>query len=368
MKVLVTAGPIPARLDSVKFVTNRFKGGLAAKTAASLASSFDVEVVKWRYARLELPAGVAVRDVDDVLSYREAVLASDADAFVLAAGVANLMPVSPWEGKFPSHDYEPGEEFAIQFAISPRIIDEVKKVHPRSTLIGYKLFDGSEEELIRAGFHTMRDSRANVVFCNHPATAKSEKIALTADGARIGMTFDEHVDFIRRAVQLEWYRTYVVRTGIVRDSAAYARMDRLLERVKKAAFTSGEISFGTLAMRAETGFITTTRGKRDRGVCQVFSVDPSSRTVTADAKATMNAPMLHRLFEEFPDARFVLHAHGKIPGLLPGMVHPYAFPGTTEEDRIPASRVLSVDHHGYYAVLDNEEHLDAWLRARHPQR
>ena len=27
--IVISCGPIPARLDSVKFITNRFKGGLA---------------------------------------------------------------------------------------------------------------------------------------------------------------------------------------------------------------------------------------------------------------------------------------------------------------------------------------------------
>ena len=33
MNVLMSVGPIPSKLDSVKFITNRFKGGLALKTA-----------------------------------------------------------------------------------------------------------------------------------------------------------------------------------------------------------------------------------------------------------------------------------------------------------------------------------------------
>lgn len=46
--VLISCGPIPARLDSVKFVTNKFKGGLAFKTAKDLIDSgYDVTIVKW---------------------------------------------------------------------------------------------------------------------------------------------------------------------------------------------------------------------------------------------------------------------------------------------------------------------------------
>ena len=48
-KVVISCGPIPARLDSVKFITNRFKGGLAFKTANYLIErNYDVTIVTWK--------------------------------------------------------------------------------------------------------------------------------------------------------------------------------------------------------------------------------------------------------------------------------------------------------------------------------
>ena len=45
-KVLISVGPIPARLDSVKFITNRFKGGLAFKTAYHLLNKgYDTTII-----------------------------------------------------------------------------------------------------------------------------------------------------------------------------------------------------------------------------------------------------------------------------------------------------------------------------------
>jgi hypothetical protein len=37
--VVVSCGPIPAKLDSVKYLTNVFKGGLAFETARRLAAA-----------------------------------------------------------------------------------------------------------------------------------------------------------------------------------------------------------------------------------------------------------------------------------------------------------------------------------------
>lgn len=368
-KVIVTAGPIPARLDSVKVITNTFKGGLAAATATALAQLYNVAVVKWKHAELDLPTNIDVINANDVEEYYEIVLNQEADAYVLAAAVANLMPANPfaWTGKFPSHLYKENEEFDIRFKIAPRVIDAIKKKNPRSTLIGYKLFDGTEEELIVAGTKTLRDSLANVVFCNHPATAKSEKIALTPDGTNIRMSFQEHIHFIRRVIDLQWYRTEIVdsRLGPVpNNEKLFESWQGLFDFVATSAFTNGEMSFGTFAARDAwpTAFITTTRGKRGRGLCRVFSVDYEKKVVRASTKATMNAPLLARLFTRFQDASFILHAHKQIPELK---TYPYTFPGTHEEDELRLEQAFNVKNHGYYAVFNDQESLLKWLEKYH---
>ena len=35
VNVVISCGPIPAKVDSVKFITNRFRGGLAFQTAGA---------------------------------------------------------------------------------------------------------------------------------------------------------------------------------------------------------------------------------------------------------------------------------------------------------------------------------------------
>src|SRR3990167_2937312 len=80
-------------------------------------------------------------------------LAPTMDGVILGAAVANLIPAKPYVGKFPSHDYKPGDMIPIDFTIAPRVIDEVKRVAPQTHLFGYKLLSGvSHEELIRAAY------------------------------------------------------------------------------------------------------------------------------------------------------------------------------------------------------------------------
>ena len=118
-KVVISCGPIPARLDSVKFLTNRFKGGLAFKTANYLIEQgFDATIVKWQYTDIpESLSNCEVVNVIDVFDYYAWYLenASNYNVFIMAAAVANLTPSNPYEGKFPSHNYQVGEQFDIKF-------------------------------------------------------------------------------------------------------------------------------------------------------------------------------------------------------------------------------------------------------------
>ena len=358
-KILISAGPIPGNLDSVKYITNRFKGGLTFKMAKELSydKNFEITIVKWKHLDASTDFAANVINVNNVQEYMDAVLENEYDCFILSAAVANLIPTNPWKGKFPSHNYKAGEKFNIEFMIAPRIIDEVKRKYPRSTLIGYKLFDGTDEELVAAGWETLVGSKANVVFCNKPSTAKKEKIALTPDGSEIKMTFDEHVNFIRRVISLKWFRTEVVDkpTDPARVFASLIRPPT----VRKDPY-----EFGTVALRTKKGFVTTTRGKRNDGYCEVYDVDFKSRVVNANAKATLNAPYLQRLFDVFRDMTVILHGHKQIDEFE---TFPYHFHGTNEDNTTFKTSNFNIEHHGYYVMFETIHEASEWLEKEYPQ-
>lgn len=344
MKILLTVGPIPARLDSVKYLTNRFKGGLALKTAEYLKNlGHDVHIMTWKHTSLKTTCPVIF--VNDVMDYYTQALVFEADAYILAAAVANLMPSHPYTGKFPSHQYAVGEKFNIEFEIAPRLIDDIKRKHPRSALIGYKLYDGTEEELIQAAKKTLFESLANVVFANHPAWAKEKKIVLTQDGAVFSVSFEEHCAFIHKLLMSHFYTT-------VCHHQSYALTETAQQVLESyPVYPADNRLYGTFAVRHPLGgFFTTTRGKKEgqNKYAYVQSVDHHQLKIQASEKATLNAPLLDKLLELNPDIHILLHGHQ----LIGKEVHSdYEFAGS-DRDLLFAcvleeGQPVLLPHHGF---------------------
>lgn len=346
-KVLITCGPIPARFDSVKLLTNKFKGGLAFETARHLLTKYDLTVVKFAGTALpddlrsELDGGrLRVIDVQDVQEYFDIIAANACkfDAFVMAAAVANLMPVEPVRGKFPSHKYAPGDVFDIKFTLAPRAIDAIKTLNPRACVIGYKLFDGTDDELVDAARKTLRESKANIIFANKPDTAQNKKLALTQDGGCIPMDFEQHLDFMCRAIDQEYFKTEV--TPLTEAEKSDPAIRAAIAQVEIYERTFPEHGTVAVPVSGHSGmFATTGRGHAGPPVI-VRSVDVPGRTVHASGKATLNAPALAGIMGQLKEPKLIVHRHQGDPAypkkeytdLQTMRDHDgYLFPGTLEE-------------------------------------
>lgn len=362
--VLVTAGPIVAKIDSVKILTNKFKGGLAIKTANYLAEQgHNVTVLTSKHSGIKIDNLKHIQ-IDDVYDYFDYIKNSNGfDSFILAAAVANLSPVNPYEGKFPSHKYKVGEKFNIEFEIAPRIIDEIKKIFPRSDLIGYKLYDGSEQDLIQAGKKTLFDSLANIVFANNPNTAKDKKIVLTQDGACFNANFDEHLKLINKLLNSKFYKTNII-------EANYQLNDDDLYIINNyPTYQADGRNYGTFAIRKNNGFITTTRGKKNgnKEVSFVSHVNNLSNEIFSDKKATLNAPLLNEFFVKNKNINFIYHGHD----IIGDIVWPeYEFAGSDKElvfasKEMKPNQEICLPFHGFIIGFETIDEFKNYLNKKH---
>jgi hypothetical protein len=362
-RILITGGPVHAYIDAVKLVTNRFKGGLMAQLADDFAEQFDCQVT-YLCARgstlpLEHPR-LTVRYHDGFEDYRAQVkaLAAEHTDVILGAAVANLIPANPLKGKFPSHDYQPGDIIPINFMIAPRVVEEVKAAAPHVNLFGFKLLSGApREELVRAAYGIVLEAGAMAVIAND-TQALQEKLIVTKERGVHPVKNADLAAYLWTMMTDQYYRTEVAPAqplsadeGLFRCEVGrwMAGMPEMFTEVENG------LLFGTIAMRplcGDTGFWTTARGKKElSGAVHVTHVDHERRTVhTEGAKATLNAPLLDSIFRALPQVLTIVHSHHELDE-LPTL--PYAPPGSVRDTERTITGSFNIAEHGCFMLFDS---------------
>lgn len=367
MKILITGGPVHAKLDAVKIITNTFKGGLMAELADRFKMAPDGHKVEITYltakgAKVPCTNNPTILYHDGFQDYYEQVLtlAPQFDAVILGAAVANLIPLNPLKGKFPSHNYKVGDIIPINFTIAPRVIDEVKNAAPKTHLFGFKLLSGvSFDELISAAYGVLLESKATAVFAND-RTNLMTKYCVTKDRGVHDMGLDGMVQFVKDCVQDTYYHTRFLNAPTPNFQRAEQIFEHLAKRFEDKFSPNPEgYVFGTIAIRNPDGsFLTTGRGKNElNDLAYVHSVDHGKFevAVTGVRKASLNAPLLEWIFRHNPNVHAIVHYHQINLDLQP--VLPYAIPGTLRDStRYPNDLHTSfnIKGHGCFLLLDKE--------------
>jgi len=370
--ILISGGPVHAHLDAVKIITNRFKGGLMAATAEQLNALPDVEV-HYLSSKGSVIPGIPTDQLHEHFGFHDYMkkvleMAPKFDAVILGAAVCNLILINPFEGKFPSHNYKPGDIIPIDFTIAPRVIDEVKKVAPNTHLFGFKLLSGvPHEELIQAAYDIVLESKATCVFAND-ATDLNTKFAVTKEGAEHKMDYQDVPKFIMDMVNDKYYSTELVHNQGKYDIVLRSKekkMRSLIDCYRNKFVEKNGYVFGTVAVRLDGPrwekpvFLTTARGKNEiEDFTIVENVDHENRVVKSyGKKATLNAPLLERIFWLNPNVKAIVHYHDTTImnfGTSDFKILPYAPPGT-QRDSLRDERYLRSDfeirNHGIFILI-----------------
>lgn len=367
MKILISGGPVPANLDAVKIVTNKFKGGLMASLAKSLAQEGnDVTYLTYGTAPENLSPFATVISHSGFQDYAKKVreLSPSHDVVVLGAAVANLIPVNPWVGKFPSHDYKEGDIINIPFTIAPRIITQVKEVAPEAALFGFKLLSGvPHEELITAAYETLVSSRATAVFANDAQDLQTIHMVMK-DRSVHSFPRTELPFYLMKFARNTHFKSEVGEIGATKQDELNQMMTLAKPYTEKKGWfepsPEGYV-FGAVAMRSSTGtMLVTSRGKQElASFSEISHVDYEAFTVTRvqKNKASLNAPLLWKILERNPKAKVVVHAHIPCDEQF-GPVLPYAIPGTESDSvRELPEGTFQIHHHGVYLVLNEKGEL-----------
>lgn len=197
--VVISAGGTREPLDPVRYLGNRSSGkqGYAlARTAA--ARGARVTLIEANTGMSD-PAGVDVVHVGTAVQLREAVLkaASDADAVVMAAAVADFRPSAYAEGKIKKKD---GQEPApIVLVRNPDILAEISadRARPGQVVVG---FAAETDDVLANGRDKLRRKGCDLLVVNEVGERKTfgseenEAVVLAADGAETPVPYGPKED------------------------------------------------------------------------------------------------------------------------------------------------------------------------------
>lgn len=366
--VVITAGPVYGRLDDNKLVSNRVRGIWALRFAGYLSSKgYQVTLVLSdtmpKNSALDIgtysSTGLAIRIQRHTgfESYQKICkeLAAQADAMVMAAAVVNWIPAEPIKGKMETKGYQEHDRISIEFELAPRVINQMKAVNPKLTLIGCKMLIGAEhEDLIDAAHHVLLTARCNAVVANDMEHGLKTKYIVHKDRACITyQNFDKFYADLTAIIEDEYYQTTNTRT--LSTQRAKEIFDHIADEYRDRFCPVGNRVFGALAVRVSgIGWLVSPREKGqmfssdDAVLVEKISQHSHSVYVHGPGKATLNAPLLIRVGERF-DAQVVLHLHEQLPNTV-SVSH--APPGTVRDNErdIPGPQ-FNIEHHGFIKCL-----------------
>lgn len=364
MFVLITGGPVHGKLDDVKIVTNRFKGGQMAALATSLAEKLpqDVQILYLTAQGVSVPVSpdgrIQVIYHDGIFDYYNKVLqlvsTPEIMAVILGAAVANLVPQTPFPGKFPSHQYNSGDIIPIPFILAPRVITAIHRQNPAVKLFGFKLLsDVPTEQLVDVAHELCLETHATAIIANDNKNL-SQKYVVTKEKSIIPLHFSELPAFLADAIQDTYFSTVKLpmTPGMSADSIQIFN-DLLAGNSSKFVEEHG-LLFGSIAVRTgPESFIATIRGKTEAaGFSFVEHVNQDTMKIYATEKATLNAPLLAKIFRERQDVKAIIHLHDDNPQKLDERL--YAFPGTLRDCNRSITGSFYIQNHGSYYLLDEK--------------
>lgn len=150
-RVLVTGGPTPVPIDSVRRISNRFRGTLGAEVALDLHLRGAEARFVLGDSGLRPGDPLAYRLVRTYDEYTEAVLdelSRGAEAAVFTAAVADYRPKEVREGKTPSG----GALSTLELEPTAKVVETVRERFPDLYMVTFKYEEGvSHEELMEVG-------------------------------------------------------------------------------------------------------------------------------------------------------------------------------------------------------------------------
>ena len=167
-RVLVTAGPTIEYIDPIRVITNKSSGKMGIAVAEEAQRRGAQTTLIFGHGTASAPSGMKILSAETTKQMHDLVLselkATRYDVLVAVAAAADFAPENPYKEKVNSHATP---ELKVKLKSLPKIIDQVKKVSPRTFLVAFKAeYKVSDQELVERARKRLKDSQADLIVAN----------------------------------------------------------------------------------------------------------------------------------------------------------------------------------------------------------
>lgn len=163
-KIIITAGGTIEKIDEVRYIANRSSGKMGIALAeecylrgANVLLLRAKSSVRPRYLIKEKIFNTA----EDLFSLIKENI-KNTDFFYQVAAVSDYKVEQSFKGKISS-----GKSVNLKLKPQIKIVNEIKKLSPKTTLVAFKAeYNLEEKELIKKALEKLKESKANVVIAN----------------------------------------------------------------------------------------------------------------------------------------------------------------------------------------------------------
>ncbi len=171
-KILIIGGSTAESIDEIRVIVNRSSG----KTAVSLAKNafFRGANIELWYGWNNEPVPSYIRSVDfesinDIIKLLKNINTEKFDVIILCAALADYIPTKQ-KGKIPSGK----KKLNLEMSSAPKIISKLKKIAPKSRVIGFKVEENKDKLIIKA-HELLKKNNLDFVIANTISGFNSDK-------------------------------------------------------------------------------------------------------------------------------------------------------------------------------------------------
>lgn len=377
-KVIIVGGPVAQKIDPVLNLVPTGKGGLANEIAIQLENVFQVERVG------NFPGG----EVCDFFSLQKKIVDFSGDAVVFLPHLPNFI-IEESQSKIRLSKNGTGE---LKIQQAPKLVAEIKKLHPNCLLVPFKLADGgmSVVEIVR----WMLQLHAGLAVYSRIGK-KDEYFIIDAlanqiktDRKNLPQLLSQEIERVLAVTRRGSKRVSgeVPEVSCLEDFVTFSRkmqpaFSQIIEKNVASGRWPGNFSFrcthGFISGRCDGGFIITKRDVDKTGltvndfvwVDETLRDDHLAYSGIVGNKPSVDAPVHRIIYEKLAWVKAIVHGHLQVSGENVSEYQISLWPCGAENEAYeileyaPLEKrslwVINVPGHGFVALIGDSNLADA---------